>query len=412
MARHARKIFATLLLAAASAGAAGTDAAYGVQFRLEIEANQPVAQATIRVIQSDDHLRRLRMRFPAGTFSDVAASGKLERDGDVIDWHLPARGGEIRYRVQISHARASGAYDALVTDRWGIFRADDVFPPAQVTQRAGARGRSEFLIDLPRGWRAMTPYLPDGQGRLTVYNPDRSFARPVGWVAVGQIGSRKDMIGPTLVAIAAPKGQGVQRVPMLALLRWTLPVLQAELESPPSYLFIVAADEPMWRGGLSAPNSLFIHASRPLLSENGTSTLVHELLHVLAPVPAAAEHDWIDEGLPEYLGLVLLERSGTISRERFEHAIATFRQRGARVRSMRTAHASGEVTARAVAIFHDLDRELQQRSGGHTDLFDLVRDLMKEPEPVDMQRLRILAAGVVGGAPLQSLSASRVPGMK
>jgi hypothetical protein len=77
----------------------------------------------------------------------------------------------------------------------------------------------------------------------------------------------------------------------------------------------------------------------------------------MLPVPAAAEDDWIDEGLAEYLSLVLLERSGTISRERFGHAIDTFRRRGNQVRNIRTSYASGKITARAVSIFHDLDRE-------------------------------------------------------
>jgi hypothetical protein len=216
------------------------------------------------------------------------------------------------------------------------------------------------------------------------------------------------MIGSTLVTVAAPKGQGVQRVPLLGLLRWVLPLVQAEVDDVPSDLMIIAADDPMWRGGLSAPNSIFIHARRPLISENGTSTLVHELLHVMLPVPAASKHDWIDEGLAEYLGLLLLERSGTISRQRFDHAIATFRRRGAQVRTMQTRDANGEVTARAVAILHDLDRELQQRTAGKSDLFVLVRTLMSERRPVDVSRLRLLAGKLAGTKVLRSLSA--IPG--
>ena len=50
---------------------------------------------------------------------------------------------------------------------------------------------------------------------------------------------------------------------------------------------VVGAADPMWRGGLSASNSLFLHADRPLISENGTSTLVHELTHVITRVRGA-----------------------------------------------------------------------------------------------------------------------------
>jgi hypothetical protein len=399
------------LLAAASAVSATPDAsAYDVQFRLELEAGRADARATIRIVQPEQALRRLRLRLPETLFSAISADGRLERETDYVVWHVPARGGEIRYRVQISHQRDAGAYDALVTPGWAIFRGDDVFPPAEVTQKPGARGRAELLLDLPPGWRAVTPWRRDASGRRMVSDPERSYARPVGWMAAGHLGSRTDNIGPTRVIVAAPKGQGVQRVPMMALIRWTLPLLQANLDEVPAFLPVVAAGDPMWRGGLSAPNSLFVHAGRPLISENGTSTLVHELVHVLMPVPAADEHDWIDEGLAEYLGLVVLERSGTISRERFDRAIASFQRRGTGLRSLKTKYASGAVLARAVVIFHELDRELQQRSGGRKELFDLARRLTIETQPVDLKRLRALAAEVAGGGALKSLSAPRLPG--
>jgi hypothetical protein len=409
--RRASIFLAAWLAAAAAIAANGAEATsrYAVQFRLELTARQPSAKATIRVMQFDAGLRSLRLRLPADVFTDVAASGSLTRRADTFTWKVPPRGGELRYSVVIDHARDSDAYDALVTDRWAIFRADDLFPAASVRKRKGATGRGELLLDVPAGWRALTPYVPAADGRLLIDRPNTAYDRPIGWIAVGELGSRKDMIGGMLVTIAAPKHQSVQRLPMMALLRWTLPLLQSELEQVPPALLVVSADDPMWRGGLSAPNSLFLHASRPLISENGTSTLMHELLHVLMPVPAAAEDDWIDEGLAEYLGLVLLERSGTISRERFDHAINTFRRRGAAVRNIRTRYASGRITARAVATFHELDRELQQATNGESDLFDLTRKLMQEPRPVDLQRLRVLAAEIAGGRVPQALSAARIP---
>lgn len=410
MLRRALKTLAAALLAAAgSVPALGAAPDYAVQFRLELTAKQPLARATIRVVQADGAVRSLRLRLPADRFDDVTASGSVARRGDTVAWQVPRRGGELRYTVVIDHQRDNGAYDALVSERWAMFRADDVFPAAALSKRRGTEGGGELLLDLPAGWRALTSYTPDADGRMHVDRPHIGFDRPIGWIAAGDIGSRKETIGATLITVAGPKGQGVQRVPMLALLRWTLPLLQNELEQVPPALLIVSANDPMWRGGLSAPNSLFLHASRPLIGEDGTSTLLHEILHVLMPVPAAAEDDWIDEGLAEYLGLALLQRSGTISQERFDHAISTFRQRGTQVRSLRTRYASGDVTARAVAIFHDLDRELQQLSGGRNDLFDLARTLMAESQPVDLQRLRILATGLAGGRVPQSLAASRMP---
>ncbi len=383
---------------------------YQAQFLVQMRAGDQAATARIRILQPDRRLKQLRLTMPEPAFSAVRGDGRVSRAGDVVTWEVPARGGELRYKAVITHRRNDKGYDALATDDWAMFRLDDVFPPAAAVHTRNARGRGELLFDLPSGWSSVSPYLPDADGRVAFSNPRRRYARPVGWALVGRIGARMDVIGPTTVRVAAPRGQNAQRVPMLALIRATLPILQEELPQVPAYLLILTADDPMWRGGLSAGNSFFIHADRPLISENGTSTLVHELLHVLAPVPAQRNHDWIDEGLAEYLGLVLLRRGQVISPERFDHAVATFRRRGAGVSSMVTPAASGRITARAVAIFHDLDQELRRRSPDGSDIFELLRRMMREPEPLDITRLRALAADIIGGKPAEALAPQRVPG--
>jgi hypothetical protein len=386
-----------------------TGAEYEAQFLLELRSGEPSAAARIRIIQPERRLKRLRLNMPEDRYRQVSGAGRVQRKGDTVTWDVPATGGELRYEVQIDHKRNDKGYDALVTRHWALMRLDDAFPPAAATLRKGARSRSEVLLDLPPGWSALTAYLPDPEGRLAVEHRERRHARPVGWMIAGRIGARMDEIGPTTVRVAAPRGQSVQRVPMLALVRATLPVLQAEIPGIPAYLLILSADDPMWRGGLSAPNSLFLHASRPLISENGTSTLVHEMLHVVAPIPSRRDHDWIDEGIAEYLGLVALLRGRVISEERFDHAIATFRRRGADVDNMLTPVASGVITARAVAIFHDLDVELRRRSPDGSDIFDLVRHMMEEKQPIDIIRLRELASTLIGGAKVAALAPARVP---
>ena len=128
------------------------------------------------------------------------------------------------------------------------------------------------------------------------------------------------------------------------------------------------------------------------------------------PVPDAQGHDWIDEGLAEYLSLAILAATGTISADRFDAAIEGFRRRGDGVESMRTGYASGGVKARAVAVFADLDAELKAATNGSRDLFDLARRMMAEDSDIDLQRLRELAGDISGAGEIASLAASRVPG--
>ena len=135
----------------------------------------------------------------------------------------------------------------------------------------------------------------------------------------------------------------------------------------------------MWLGALSAPNSIFVHADRPLISENGTSTIVHEMVHVLlADLETPRDQDWIDEGLAEYLSLRALKDSGTISAGcATTTTIGAFRRWGEQAKSLRTTSSSGPVTARAVTIFHDLDAELRKASGGKQTVATLVREFLQ-----------------------------------
>ncbi len=218
------------------------------------------------------------------------------------------------------------------------------------------------------------------------------------------------MIAGSEITISAPRGIRMERIAMLGLLRWTLPELVPALGKGPAYLNIVAAGEPMWLGALSAPNSIFVHASRPLISENGTSTIVHEMVHVLlADLKTPDDQDWIDEGLAEYLSLRALLDSGTISEARYVQTIAGMREWGSKVRSLRTTASTGPVTARAVTVFHDLDAELRRATDNRSSLASLVRGLLSSGETAELRSLRRRTQQLTG-QPSDSLARAAVPG--
>src|SRR5690606_26023869 len=110
--------------------------------------------------------------------------------------------------------------------------------------------------------------------------------------------------------------EGMRRMDVLTLLTFTWPELRAVFPRDPDKLLIVGAGDPMWRGGLSAGNSLYMHADRPLVSENGTSSLLHELVHVVGRIYGKERSDWISEGLAEYYAIELLRRAGGLSDDR------------------------------------------------------------------------------------------------
>jgi hypothetical protein len=218
--------------------------------------------------------------------------------------------------------------------------------------------------------------------------------RPEGWMLFGRIGVRRDEVAGMKIAVAAPAGQDARRGDLLGFITALAPELDRAFGELPSRLLLVQAGDPMWRGGLSGPRSLYLHADRPLISENGSSTPTHELVHVVTRLHAARGDDWIVEGLAEYYSIELLRRAGLLSQRRTERAIEWMRAHGRGVAHLRTDRSKGKVTARAVALFADLDAEIRGADGDR-DLDDVVRQLMPVRE-VSRDALRAAARDALG----------------
>jgi len=401
---------ACLGLWSANALAAATPEAR-LRYQLEVRAGQPLATVRIRATQSRRTLRELRL--DADRLQNPAGDGRLIRSQGELRWTPPGTGGELRYQVKLDrqrNGRNSDGNDAHVGKAWALFRGEDAFPVRGLRKAKGAGIGAQLVVLAPAGWSVVTPYLPAGSGPADIVNPGGRMARPIGWIIAGQLGTRREFIEGLELTVSAPQGIRMERLAMLGLLRWNLPELLPVTGLPVRYVSITAAGPPMWLGALSAPNSVFVHADRPLISENGTSTILHEMVHVLlAGLETPRDQDWIDEGLAEYLSLRALRDSGTISPARFDKTLDSFREWGAKAGSLRTANSAGPVTARAVTIFHNLDQELLQATAGREGLDALVRRLRKGDGRVDLAVLR-REAQALAGKPLQALAARSVPG--
>jgi predicted metalloprotease with PDZ domain len=170
----------------------------------------------------------------------------------------------------------------------------------------------------------------------------------------------------------------------------------------PKHLLVVVAGDPMWRGGLSGPASLFIHADRPLISENRTSTLLHELVHVAMSIRGDEESDWIVEGFAEFYSIEILRRSKSIGERRYQDAIARLRKWSERAPDLFARQSSGPRTAHAVLVLKDVDAEIREKSGGYASLDDVARELATTRTEISLQKLQAIAARVAG-KPIVSL---------
>ena len=340
-----------------------------------IKPDPGIATVKLRISSHPDWVNWMRFYVDPERHENFLHSGELVREGDELLWTPPDDDAWIQYDVKIESRRSNGRYDGYITEDWALFRADDLVPPVRTDFRDGTQSRAKLEVHLPEGWSIATRYPRYTSGRYKVDDPDRLIDRPTGWLVMGRIGTRRETIGGTKVTVAAPVDQGVKRMDMIAFLRWTLPTMQSLFPDFPDRLLIVSADDPMWRGALSAPNSLYLHADRPMISGNGTSTLIHELAHVAMSARGGPKADWIVEGLAEYYSLEVLHRSGTLSTERYENAHEELAEWGKDVESLDVERSHGPITAKAVGRLRAIDAEIRERSRGRHSLDDVVREL-------------------------------------
>lgn len=300
-----------------------------------------------------------------------------ERDGRGV-WRPATGKARLSYKVKVSHQRKSGRFDARMTDDWVLMRGDDLVPAGRMDSQDGVKLISRLRIELPEEWKSVETGWPRiGKNRFRIDNHERLFDRPTGWILAGKLGSRRARLGETDVTVAGPVGEGLRRMDILTLLTFVWPEVQNVFPRDPKKLLTVGAGDPMWRGGLSGPNSLFMHADRPLVSENGTSSLVHELVHVFSRISDADRSDWISEGLAEYYAIELMRRAGGISEDRYQRVREHLTKWSRKVTSLRTEQSSGPITARAVLLLQELDREIRQRTKNRHSLDDVARGLMR-----------------------------------
>ena len=401
----------TLLAACGVPASESADRANNREYSLHYTLSPDPATSTVHVVMRLQQPRDLvrEISFPAGeAISDLGGDGDLRIKDSHAHWIPPSDGGALEWRVLVHQERGKNAFDALLNTDWGIFRAEDVIPRARTRTIKGSESRTTMAFDLPAGWSVISEYSALVQP-IIVDRAERRFDEPTGWIAMGKLGVRRETIAGTRVAIAAPQEHDVRRMDMLALLNWTLPELKELLPDSLPRLTIVSAGEPMWRGGLSAPASFFLHGDRPLISENATSSLMHELMHTALRLRPREGNDWIVEGLAEYYSIELLRRGNAISTSRASKAFARQETWGEQSDALCSANSTAATTALAVTIFRKLNRELLAKSDGKVDL-DTLLPLLANAE-VDLDILAAAAEKLVGAVP-DSLHSDNLPGCR
>lgn len=390
------------VLPAAPAGAAlYYDTTYRTTFKpaadtLEVELN----------LAGDKLPSKVTLRVDPERHKNFRCTDPLQITAKEVIWQPQGKQSRLRYEFVVDHRRSANGYDSYQTDSWALFRGDKLVPSARVTAAKNLESRATLEFVLPKGWSAATPYASsasaEGEHRYRIDDPQRRFDQPEGWMLIGKIGVRSERIGGVNAIVAAPEGDSARRQDTLAFINWNLPKLLEVFPEFPRRLLIVSAGDPLWRGGLSGPASLFLHSDRPLISENRTSPVLHELVHVAMGIRGDRESDWIVEGLAEFYSIQTLRRSGGISQRRYEQALESIQGWARRAPTLFAEHSNGATTARAVLVFQAADTEIRQLTNNAASLDNVARKLAAERGEVSLQHLQAVARQVAG-KPLQSL---------
>jgi predicted metalloprotease with PDZ domain len=379
---------------------------YDVTYRAHFRPDAGIVDVEIAL--SGERLpSRIVLKVDSRRHKKFTSTDPLQIEPSHVTWQPHGHATSLRYEFVVDHQRSPQHYDSRMTADWAIFRAEKMVPRASVTARRSLRSRASLEFQLPQGWAVATPYGSVGELRYTFDDAQRRFDQPAGWMLAGKIGSRNEKIADVRVVVAAPVGDSARRQDTLTFLKFTLPRIHEVFPDLPPRLLIVSAGDPMWRGGLSGPASLFVHSDRPLISENRTSTLLHELVHIALGLRGDEESDWIVEGLAEFYSLETLRRSGSISAQRHKEAVRRLAQWAKQSTTLFGKSSTGATTARAVMALRAADAEIRSATGGKASLDDVARKLASEGGTVSLVRLQKVAQEVAG-RPLHSLERERL----
>ncbi len=391
-------------------GPSGTTEATAVHFAYDVRLKTAERAATVelRVQQDRPGISLLRFHIDPDQHSSFRGDGVIETEGDeYVTWNVPAQGGRLRWTSRLDHLRDAVSYDARMGTNWALFRGSDLVPPAASRFVGGSTSTGEARFVLPKRWKLVSRHPVETNGRRVLRDDRRFFLRPSGWMMAGRLKTEVAEISTTEVVLCTTRRLGLALMEVRSFLRWTLPAFESVLGALPPRIVIVGAGDPMWRGGLSGQESLFVHRDRPLVDDDGTSPLLHELAHVFMGAKSGPGGDWIVEGLAEYYAIEVLYRSGGMSGEERRRTHRDLRRRGNKVASLATGDSRGAVTARAVAVLARLDQIIRDQTDDRAYLDLVVRRLIREDVPITTSGLRA-AAEEVSGRSLETFFATYV----
>jgi hypothetical protein len=360
----------------------------------------PRVQMTIR---GGDEVKDVTLVLEKDRYRHFRGDGTLTQLGSDIVWTPAGLVSRLEYESVLPHERRKGLYDSYGEKNWFITRTNDLFPHLILSYRKTAKSDTRVQFHLPKGWRAVAA-MPEvtGGGYRARPAPDYRYEWPTGWLIFGDVVTEQAKARDVVITFAYPKGfvgddrvSPVQGQPVrgekfrakiknaIEIYEKVIPLMADFMPAYAKHFLVVYGKTPMWRGGLSGEDSLFINWRIRNLSHDFSSTLVHEYFHVSQGFKKdKRDGDWIVEGLAEYYSLRLLWEAGVITKEQFKTGVALYETEGRWGLNLSRSNDKRVIYNSVPLVMFTLDQMLQQKTGGKKSLKNVIGLLVERGEPV------------------------------
>jgi hypothetical protein len=381
---------------------ATTKETFSIDYIVTISRDHP-DMATVRwELAGIDEINHFVLRFRHDRVEGLQGSGALEPLATgAVRWTPNGPYAHLTYRVPVNHPRGKQhRFDSYAGADWVVTRARDVFPRTLVDWSPRGNGppraRARLQFRLPPGWQSATTFPALETDTYLLNQSGQVLSHPRGWFALGRIRLDRQEIGGTMLQVARAPGSSLNPQALFRFLEATLPALQHLLLADPETLLLVSAPDPMWRGGISAEHSFYVHGDRPLRTPDKTSPYLHELFHVLQPFKPGADADWIAEGLAEFYSLELQRRAGLIDAAAYVRALGYFQRFGLWNVDLTRQRDNAATNNSAPLVMYALDQRIQRATTGKKRLDDVVTHLAQQAGVVGTQEFRHAVEQVSG----------------
>lgn len=436
---QARGLFKALALtialpwAAAPARAAVDEVSnFSIHYQVRVSKSNPLQPRVSVDLRGADEVTAITSMLTENRYLRFNGDGQITQIGTDILWKPKGLFSTLNYDVMVPHERRKGVYDSYGKKDWVITRTSDLFPRKRITYGKPAKSYTTVGFELPEGWDVVSAMPKVDETSFRAPLTDASYDWPTGWLIYGKVAmtiikaedARITLAYPEAFVRASKRSDAERVAKRKKYLDWfnakirqadeiyskVIPLMTKFLPRYAKSFLIIMGKDPMWHGGLSGEDSLYIHRGVPNISKDNTSTLVHEYFHVCAGFtkdPRDAE--WIVEGLAEYFSIRLLYEAGILNLEKFREGIDMLASQGSWGANLTRSHKKQVLYKNSPVVFYYFDELIRAETLGKKSLKDVMPLLAGLDKPVSTAIFRA-ELEKVRGAPMGPEFAAYVTG--